>query len=114
MLRNDPNEVEKLSDDEGEAFFQKFVAWTEKLHNEKRLHAVDRLMRENTKTLRKRGSSFVVDGPYCEAKDAITGYFLIEAKDPTEAIEIAKGCPVFAVAGGSVELRELGPFPKPS
>src|SRR5262245_43872197 len=36
----------------------------------------------------------VTDGPYAEAKDTIGGYFLLEARDLTEAVELAKGCPI--------------------
>lgn len=48
----------------------------------------------------------VSDGPFAEAKDVVSGFTLIEAKDLTEASDIAKGCPILGV-GGSVEVRPV-------
>ncbi len=62
---------------------------------------------ETAKTVDGRGDeSVVTDGPYAETKEAIGGYFIIEAADLDEAAEIAKGCPVFD-HGGLVEVREI-------
>ena len=52
------------------------------------------------------GGSIVVDGPFTETKEAIGGYFVIEAADYAEATELAKGCPVFA-NGGVLEVRQI-------
>jgi hypothetical protein len=38
-------------------------------------------------------NTFVVDGPFSETKEALTGFFLIESNDQAEAVEFAKGCP---------------------
>jgi hypothetical protein len=48
----------------------------------------------------------VTDGPFTEAKDLIGGYLLIEAQDLHEAVEIAKGCPIFE-EGGALEVRPI-------
>jgi hypothetical protein len=54
-----------------------------------------------------RGKSKVVtDGPYAEAKDTIGGYFLVEAKDLAQAVELSKGCPIFE-GDGMVEVRPI-------
>jgi len=46
------------------------------------------------------------DGPFAEAKDVVGGYLIVTAKDQSEAIELARGCPIFA-EGGSLEVREI-------
>jgi hypothetical protein len=54
----------------------------------------------------------VVDGPFTEAKEAIGGYWMIQAKSREEAIEWAKRCP--ASEGDLIEIRqvhELSDFP---
>jgi hypothetical protein len=54
----------------------------------------------------------VVDGPFAEAKEAIGGYWMIQAKSREEAIEWAKRCP--ASEGDVIEIRqvhELSDFP---
>ena len=48
----------------------------------------------------------VSDGPYAEAKEAIAGYFFLNAADIDEATEIAKGCPSLSL-GASVEVRSV-------
>jgi hypothetical protein len=54
-----------------------------------------------------RGDSIVTDGPFAETKEALGGYYLIEAADLDEAIDIAKQVP----AGfGGVEVRPIMTF----
>lgn len=49
----------------------------------------------------------VTDGPFVETKEALGGYYLIEAKDLDQALEAAKLCP----AGyGGVEVRPIMTF----
>jgi hypothetical protein len=46
----------------------------------------------------------VTDGPFAETKEALGGFYLIEAKDLDHALEIAKLCPA---KFGGVEVRPL-------
>jgi len=46
----------------------------------------------------------VTDGPFVETKEALGGYYLIEAKDLDHALEIAKLCPA---PHGGVEVRPV-------
>ena len=47
----------------------------------------------------------ITDGPYAETKEALTGFYLIEAADLDEAITIAADLP--AAWDGAVELRPV-------
>ena len=49
----------------------------------------------------------VTDGPFVETKEALGGYYLIEAKDLDEAIAIAKQVPA---PFGGVEVRPVMPL----
>lgn len=49
----------------------------------------------------------IKDGPFTETKEAIGGFYIIEAKSYDEAVEIAKGCPTLLYQGGYVEVREV-------
>ena len=49
----------------------------------------------------------MTDGPFAEAKDVVGGYTLIEARDLDQAAELSKGCPIFEVDGGAVEVRPV-------
>ena len=76
-----------------------------KLRGEGRYHGGDEL-KPGGATVRSRGGQPVIDGPYPEAKEAIGGYFLVEAADLAEAGRIATECPVLD-HGGCVEVREI-------
>ncbi len=49
----------------------------------------------------------VTDGPFVETKEALGGYYLIEAKDLDQALAVAKLCPA---AYGGVEVRPIMTF----
>jgi hypothetical protein len=53
------------------------------------------------------GDFTVTDGPFAETKEALGGYYLIEAEDLDEAIDIAKRVPA---RHGGVELRPIMVF----
>jgi hypothetical protein len=46
----------------------------------------------------------VTDGPFAETKEALGGYYLIEARDLDQALDIAKLCPA---RFGGVEVRPI-------
>lgn len=48
----------------------------------------------------------VTDGPYTEIKEFISGYIVVKTDTIEEAVEIAKGNPIFKI-GGSIEVREV-------
>ena len=47
----------------------------------------------------------VIDGPFADTKEQIGGFFLIEANNEAEAIDIAAACP--GARHGRIELRQL-------
>lgn len=51
------------------------------------------------------GEAQVLNGPYIDTKEALGGYYLIEAADQAAAIEWAKKCP--ATQHGIVEVRPV-------
>jgi hypothetical protein len=53
-----------------------------------------------------RGNT-VTDGPFAETKEALGGYYLIEAKDLDEAISVAKQVPA---PNGGLEVRPVMVF----
>lgn len=62
-------------------------------------------------TLRSDGSGgyTVTDGPFAETKEALGGYYLVEAADLDGAIEIAKGIPTIHPDAG-LEIRPIMVF----
>lgn len=57
-----------------------------------------------TATSVRVASNSVTDGPFVETKEALGGYYLIEAADLDEAIAIAKDIPVI---NGGLEVRPI-------
>ncbi len=53
------------------------------------------------------GNLAVTDGPFAETKEALGGYYLIEASDLDEAIAVAKQVPA---PFGGVEVRPIRVF----
>jgi hypothetical protein len=57
-------------------------------------------------TVRTRdGQTMTTDGPFAETKEALGGFYMIEAADLDEALEFAAACP--AAQYGSVEVRPI-------
>lgn len=54
-----------------------------------------------------RPGNVVTDGPYTEIKEFISGYIVVKADNIDEAVEIAKGNPIFDQVGGNIEVREV-------
>jgi hypothetical protein len=52
------------------------------------------------------GRTLTTDGPFAELKEAIGGYFVLEAENLDEAIAIAASVPA-ARLGGAVEVRPV-------
>lgn len=60
------------------------------------------------RTSGKGGELIVSDGPYAETKEALTGFFLLEADDLDAAIALAAQIP--AAWNGAVEVRPVVPM----
>jgi hypothetical protein len=53
------------------------------------------------------GSPIVTDGPFLETKEALGGFYLLEAADLDEAISLAAQLPEVAAAHSGVEVRPV-------
>jgi hypothetical protein len=53
----------------------------------------------------RNGKTSVTDGPFAETKEQLAGFWLIDARDLDEAIQVAAGIPAARV--GSIEVRPL-------
>jgi len=60
---------------------------------------------ENATTVRVQGGqTLTTDGPFVSVKEALGGYFVLEADDLDAAIELASRVPA-ARLGGAIEIR---------
>lgn len=86
------------------------VAFDTDLRADGRCLASEALQSVNTATtVRVRdGRVAVTDGPFAETKEQLAGFYMIEARDLNEAIQIAAKIPPARV--GSVEVRPVRPI----
>ena len=56
----------------------------------------------------RNGKVSVTDGPFAETKEQLAGFYMIEAKDLNEAIQLAAKIPPARV--GSIEVRPIRPI----
>jgi hypothetical protein len=105
FIRNgeEPNE---LSPEQIQQAIQRFSGWARTLREQGKLVAAEKLKDNEGLLLRARNGQIVVDGPFAETKETIGGYFIVEAGNLDEAVEITKECPALS-NGGIVELREI-------
>ena len=81
----------------------RFTAWFEQLSNRGQFKGGGPLAHAG-KTL--AGKGVVRDGPFAESKEAIAGYFLIQADNLDQAVKIAGDCPGLEF-GQTVEVRAM-------
>jgi len=56
----------------------------------------------------RNGKVSVTDGPFAETKEQLAGFYLVEARDLNEAIQLASRIPPARV--GSIEVRPIRPI----
>jgi hypothetical protein len=60
----------------------------------------------DARTVRIRGGQTTAsDGPFAETKEQLGGYYIVEAKNPQEACDLAAKIP--GAASGSIEVRPI-------
>jgi hypothetical protein len=60
-------------------------------------------------TVRVRdGQTITTDGPFAETKEALGGFYLVEARDLDHALQLAAACP--GAKFGSIEVRPVMTF----
>ena len=59
----------------------------------------------------RQGKISTTDGPFAETKEQLGGYYLIEAKDLNDAIQVAARIPSARI--GSIEIRPVQVFDAP-
>jgi hypothetical protein len=86
------------------------VAFDEELRDGGRCVASEALEPVATATtVRVRsGNVSVTDGPFAETKEQLAGFYMVEARDLNEAIQIAARIPPARV--GSIEVRPVRPI----
>ena len=56
----------------------------------------------------RNGKTSITDGPFAETKECLAGFYMVEARDLNEAIQIASRIPPAQI--GSIEVRPIRPI----
>ena len=98
---------EALDENERQHLLKESVQLANQLHEKGQyLDAAPLKPTSTTMSVRVRdGKRLVTDGPFAETREQIGGYFLIDAKDLEEAIDIAGRIPGARI--GTVEVRPV-------
>jgi len=92
---------------EAETMMGEYFAFTEDIKKAGKMVAGDALQPTHTATtVRVRnGQVSVTDGPFAETKEQLAGFYLVDARDLNEAIQVASKIPPARV--GSIEVRPV-------
>jgi hypothetical protein len=105
LMRENDNAWGRLSPEEQQRLLERYYAWVEELKQKDLLRGGEPL--KSGGRLLRMVEGEVVDGPFAETKEVLTGFFIIECGSLEEATAIARGCPALS-HGESVEVREIG------
>jgi hypothetical protein len=99
--------MEQMPEDAAARHFQEYTEFTNEIRASGHYLSCNRLLPPNEAiTVRVRnGKVATTDGPYIETKEQLGGYYLIEARDLNEAIQIAARIPGAWL--GCVEVRPI-------
>jgi hypothetical protein len=90
---------------EMQQIYAQWMAWKEKFKNE--IIDLGDGLKPAGKVVRAGATT---DGPFIEAKEVLGGYSIVQTTGIERAVEISKSCPVLAMPGASVEVRELAGY----
>ena len=98
------------TEDPGPEAMTPWIEYTAALHESGSFIAGDPLdFTTSATTVRVRNDERVItDGPFAETKEQLGGYYLVEAKDLNEALQIAAKIP--SARTGSIEVRPIEDF----
>jgi len=99
--------MEQMSDADAEKHYEEYVEFTRAITGSGHFLGGNRLLPPHSATtVRVRnGNVSTTDGPYVETKEQLGGYYVIEAKDLNEAIQVASRIPGAWI--GCVEVRPI-------
>lgn len=102
-----------LAEEEKGRIFGEYMEYSESLAEEGRMLGGEALQPTDTATtVRVReGKTLTTDGPFAETREQLGGFYLVEAGDLDQAIELAARIP--GARTGSIEVRPILPTPKP-
>ena len=112
LIYDEEKKLNTMSKFEGEAMMGEYFGFTEGIKKSGHYLGGNALQPVQTATtVRVRnGKVSTTDGPFAETQEQLGGYYLIEAKDLNDAIQVAVKIPSSRI--GSIEVRPIMEFNK--
>ena len=112
LIYDDEKKMSGMSKSEADAFMGAYGQFTDSIRKSGHYVAGEALQPIHTATaLRNRAEKLsTTDGPFAETKEQLGGFYLIEARDLNEALQIAARIPT--VKTGTIEVRPVVDFSK--
>jgi hypothetical protein len=113
LIYDDETKIAEMPKPDSDAFMGEYFAYTNGIKASGHYVAGEALHPVSTATtVRIRGGKVsTTDGPFAETKEQLGGFYLVEAKDLNEAIQVAQRIP--SARTGSVEVRPVVDFSQP-
>jgi hypothetical protein len=110
LIYDDEKKMAGMSKADGDAFMSEYFAFTEDIKKSGHYRAGEALKPVQTATsVRMRnGKVSTTDGPFAETKEQLGGFYMVDAKDLNEAIQIASRIP--SAKTGTIEVRPVEDF----
>jgi hypothetical protein len=110
LIYDDEKKMAGMSKEEGDAFMGEYFTFTEDIQKSGQYVAGEALHPVNTATTVRirNGKLATTDGPFAETKEQLGGFYLVEARDLNEAVQIAARIP--SVRYGCIEVRPVVDF----
>jgi hypothetical protein len=110
LIYDEEKKLAAMSQGESDAFMGEYFAFTEGIRKSGHYLGGEALQSVQTATtVRSRnGKLSTTDGPFAETKEQLGGFYLIDAKDLNEAIQVAGKIPSARL--GCVEVRPVMVF----
>jgi hypothetical protein len=107
LIRQDLNDVAKMTEDEYLVKLNKMLEWVDELGQSGNYIAAEPL---TTVGRYVTNSNVLSDGPFIEAKEAISGYFIVQAEHIDQAVALAQNCPLLPAGEVEIEVRPIRPL----
>lgn len=110
LIYDEEKKLGTMPKSEADAFMGEYFEFTENIKKSGHYVGGEALKPVHTATtVRVRGGKIsTTDGPFAETKEQLGGYYLIEARDLNDAIQVASRIPSARL--GSVEVRPIEVF----
>lgn len=113
LIYEDQKTWDKMSKADQEKGLGEYFAFSDSIKQSGHYVGSNALQPTHTATVVRvrNGKLSTTDGPFVETKEQLGGYYLIEAKDLNEAIQVASRIP--GAWHGSVEVRPIMEYQRP-